>query len=186
MNDISNKTLAILVVLAIIVSLVGLFIGRTKIVTIGEGATLPEQDTGLIQASVQADLEIWAEGDIDFGNQDAGGPAVNSEDLGPSYIRVASVGGTPADISYWTAPTPTYPDYGGLLFDNLLATGLQNSGKVPDNSFQFHLVSAAGNTITVGPNTGIMSNCAGTYTPALGGAYQQIAALLAASILFGE
>ena len=171
MGDISNKTLAILVVIAIIVSLVSLFIGR-GVVTVGKGPSVAEQDIGLVQATVTADVQIWAQGDINFGNQQPGGAAVNSET--EEYILVASTGGTPADIDYWTDDTT---GNSGVLFDNLLATGLPNSVPVADGSFQFHLVTPVGQSITVGPNTGAMAVCGGTYTPVLGGGYGNIAAL---------
>lgn len=63
--DISNKTLAILVILAIIVSLIGLFIGRARIVTVGKA---PDIETGLVQATITENVDITVTGTpIDFG-----------------------------------------------------------------------------------------------------------------------
>ncbi len=110
--DISNKTLAILVILAIVVSLVGLFIGRARIVTIGQPT-----GTGNIDASVASNVDIDVEYGIDFawggGAKTAGMNYAETRrsddaglgDCGPSatdncWVLVGSIGLTGVDISY--------------------------------------------------------------------------------------
>ena len=47
---------------------------------------------------MQADIQIWTNGTIPFGNAEPGITINNSEILGERYIDVASTGGTPAHM----------------------------------------------------------------------------------------
>ena len=99
MNEISNKTLAILVVIAILISLIGLFIGRARVVTVGR-AGLTED--ALVQADVLSDIQIAIDGGMDLRDDldlVAGGGSEVSTGYN-EYIYVAAVGNSRLDISY--------------------------------------------------------------------------------------
>lgn len=96
MNEISNKTLAVLVGIAIVVSLVGLLAGRGRIT----GMAVEENETGAVNVTVTSDIDINAtDASIDFGtmiNQQCN----TSEGLGDN-ITIQNIGATPVDIDYW-------------------------------------------------------------------------------------
>lgn len=154
MGDISNKTLAGLVILAIIVSLVSLFVGRARIVTVGKAPTAP----GVVEADVEADIDITVTNTpIDFGIVYAG-DQVSSESncaiadctveagntwdtldcpfgtcnrampgTSNKYLRIQSVGTTPTNIRVSASRS---------LFCNIRSTGAPNAGRaVADDSF---------------------------------------------------
>ena len=139
MGEISNRTLAVLVILAILVSLLSLFIGRAKIVTVGQ----PLTTTGYVTANVQADVDIVTEGGIDFGNVIPGNSYSSINLAGNKYIKVASVGSTTAKIGYRT----NYALF--LRLGPPDTPGTLNPGRNDaDDAFNISIWSAVGDSIT--------------------------------------
>jgi hypothetical protein len=159
MGEISNKTLAILVVIAILISVVGLFM-KTGVIKTGQASA---EETGLIQAKVESDIQIAISGGMDLrtdGDLVAGGPALDSSTLGtPKYIYVAAVGQSRLDISYRSncnlflnAADGEVKDFGEC------ATG----GQADDSYYRMQIISASGenfNDIEDGTPYTIGSDC---------------------------
>ena len=103
MIDVSNKILAILFGIFIVISAIGLFVGEGRIT----GMASVENETGNVTATVIADIDINATDEsIDFGNvlntwinrsEDVPGDKNGSRD----NITIQNVGKTIADIDYW-------------------------------------------------------------------------------------
>jgi len=112
MGEISNKTLAILVVIAILISVVGLFM-KTGVIKTGKAS---DTEAGDIQADVMSDIKIAISGGIDFrDNIDLvpGGPSIDS-DSANEYLYVAAVGQSRLDISYRADCNLFLNDAGGI------------------------------------------------------------------------
>lgn len=102
--DISNKTLAVLVIIAIIVALVGIFMGRVRIVTVGKPTEI-----GLVNVTVESNIDITVYGGVNFtepltpgGSTRSShlGGTICSEALGLCNMTVGSVGTTLTRIDY--------------------------------------------------------------------------------------
>jgi len=99
MTEVSNKTLAILFGIFIVISAIGLSLWNARIT----GMATQENETGNVTATVVTDVDINATDEsIDFGN------VLNdwfnkSEDnaTGPDNITIESIGATIVDIDYW-------------------------------------------------------------------------------------
>jgi len=172
MSEISNKTLAILIVIAMLISIVGLFVGRGGITTAGKAAEQTSQ-SGALTISVSPDVAIFVEGTITIPDV-AIGETKNSEDASVTdkYIRVAAQGKTPVRISY-------YADETDPLFDNQLDGTPQTNPPTSDSSFQLHIVS--GGTLVGGTNPGTITDCAypqksygGSYEPVVWGTANRV------------
>ena len=77
MADISNKTLALLVGVAIVVSVVGIFVAQEGAQITGYGTT----ETGVVNLTIAASVSINVTGDIEFGVGTVAGTTQDFADL---------------------------------------------------------------------------------------------------------
>jgi len=121
--------LAILVVIAILISVVGLFM-KTGVIKTGQA--IEALEPGEVRATVEANVELTLGGfPLNFGTVVPLEVKTSDIDVGGPPLTIKSTGSSSADISYWGGDT---------LFDNLLIGGL-NAGGVADPSFQIKIVS---------------------------------------------
>jgi hypothetical protein len=133
MIDVSNKTLAILFGIFVIISGIGLLFGEKGIT----GMVAEENETGNVSLIVVADVDINATDDqIDFGevsnlyfNRSEDNAVTNGTG---DNITIESIGTTVVDIDYWANDS---------LFDKLNGTlDIDNSGANADESYQIRII----------------------------------------------
>lgn len=119
MNDISNKTLAVLVIIAILISLAGLYFGRARIVTVGKAPT----ELGLVNVTVVSNVNLAISGGVNFTTLMAPGDPGQASHLGGTVcnpglcnITVGSIGTSKSQIRFYSSAglfvqAPTISNY---------------------------------------------------------------------------
>ena len=134
MIEVSNKTLAVLFGIFIVISLIGIFFGEEKIT----GMVAEENETGNVTATVVADIDINAtDGTIDFGYVLNTFWNNSENSVPPDNITIESLGNTIADIDYWANQSLFAKRNGSTDVDNI---GNANE----DESYKIRILDAGG------------------------------------------
>ena len=134
-NDISNKTLAILVLIAIVVSVVGIFTGKGGVT----GMASAENASGQVALTVLADVDINAtDNAISFGNML--NDQTNNSETADDNITIVNIGQTRVDIDYWANQSLFVKENGTLGTTN-------PSRNTSDESYKIKVMAHNGCTV---------------------------------------